>query len=101
MNGDEAAIEVEDAEMEQAMMDRAKSVARQAVATYINPNDIARHITTQFDNEYGSFWHCLVTRSVHTHWHEDFGYQVNPKGQQNNFIHFIVGDVGILLFKTD
>ncbi|EGX44351.1 Dynein light chain [Orbilia oligospora] len=81
---------VKSADMAEPMQEDAIKVAQEAMEKWNIEKDIAQHIKKEFDNRFGSTWHCIVGRN--------FGSFVTH--ETKHFIYFYLGHVAILLFKT-
>ena len=76
--------------MSQEMIEDVLSVTKNALKAHKIEKDIAHSIKTEFDNKFGSTWHCIVGK--------DFGSFVTH--QSNHFIYFYLEGLAFLLFKT-
>ncbi|KAF3934135.1 hypothetical protein ABW20_dc0100654 [Dactylellina cionopaga] len=89
-NTGEMKVNVKSADMLETMQSDAIAVSQKAMADFNIEKDIAQYIKREFDNKYGSTWHCIVGRN--------FGSFVTH--ETKHFIYFYIGHVAILLFKT-
>lgn len=55
-----------------------------------NEQEVASFIRKEFETKYGPTWNCFVGRN--------FGSFVTH--EQNNYIYFYVGQMGVLIFKS-
>mmetsp|Transcript_3938 Transcript_3938/g.15207 ORF Transcript_3938/g.15207 Transcript_3938/m.15207 type:complete len:90 (-) Transcript_3938:213-482(-) len=83
-------IVVKATRMDQEMQDTAVTVAQDAIKEYMTEQEIASAIKQKFEGIYHTTWHCFVGR--------DFGCYVTH--QENAFIYFYVGQLGVCLFAT-
>ena len=82
---------IKNADMSEEMQLDAVDCASQALERYGIVKDIAAYIKKKFDKKYNPTWHCIVGRN--------FGSYVTH--ETKNFIYFYVGQVAILLFKSE
>ncbi|KAK6539500.1 Dynein light chain [Orbilia ellipsospora] len=81
---------IKSVDMAEKMQEDAIAVAKSSMDQYNIEKDIAQAIKKEFDQRYGSTWHCIVGRN--------FGSFVTH--ETKHFIYFYLGHVAILLFKT-
>lgn len=77
-------------DMSEEMKQYAVDCAKEALEKLNIEKDIADYIKKSFDKKYNPTWHCLVGRN--------FGSYVTH--EKEHFIHFYLGQVAILLFKS-
>ncbi|VDL49917.1 unnamed protein product [Hymenolepis diminuta] len=82
---------VKNADMSEEMQQKAVDIAKEAMEKFSIEKDIAAHLKKAFDKEYSQTWHCVVGRN--------FGSYVTHESK--HFIYFYMGQVAILLFKSD
>lgn len=68
---------IKNVDMAEEMQQEAIELASQALNKYNIEKDIAAHIKKQFDNKYGTTWHCVVGKN--------FGSYVTH-GEESSFI---------------
>lgn len=77
-------------EMPQSMENFAILCAQEGLTKAYNEQQVAAYIKKEFDNKYGLTWNCFVGRN--------FGSFVTH--EENNYIYFYIGQMGIVLFKN-
>ncbi|KAK0153575.1 Dynein light chain 2, cytoplasmic [Merluccius polli] len=82
---------IKNADMSEEMQQDAVECATQALEKYNIEKDIAAFIKKEFDKKFNPTWHCIVGRN--------FGSYVTH--ETKHFIYFYLGQVAILLFKSD
>ncbi|VDN10342.1 unnamed protein product [Dibothriocephalus latus] len=68
----------------------AAQAALEALQMHTSESAIAKNIKQEFDRRYKPAWNCIVGKH--------FGSYVTH--ERDNFIHFTLGKVTVLLFKT-
>ena len=84
--------EITDAEMCKRKRRNAIKFAKEAIQSHIKYSDIATFITMKFEKLYGGTWSCIVGID------QDFESYVYH--QNNSYIDFRCGELGIVLFKS-
>lgn len=77
-------------EMPKNMENFAILCAQEGLTKSYNEQQVAAFIKKEFDGKYGPTWNCFVGRN--------FGSFVTH--EQNHYIYFYVGQMGIVLFKN-
>lgn len=88
---DDKKVVIEQSAMPKDMQEHAISTALRAIDTYKATHEAATFIGNEFNKKYGKYWQCVLgnhftSRIFH-----------NP----NHYIRFSIGDLKILLFRTD
>mmetsp|Transcript_46157 Transcript_46157/g.56665 ORF Transcript_46157/g.56665 Transcript_46157/m.56665 type:complete len:99 (-) Transcript_46157:196-492(-) len=84
-------VVVKIADMADDMKQSAIEIAEEGLDKYSIEKDVATFIKKAFDKKHEPTWHCVVGRN--------FGSYVTH--ETKHFIYFYVGQVAILLFKSD
>uniref|UniRef100_A0A452R203 Dynein light chain n=1 Tax=Ursus americanus TaxID=9643 RepID=A0A452R203_URSAM len=82
---------LKNANMLEEMQQDSMECAIQTLEKYNIEKDIVAHIKKGFDKEYNPTWDCITVRN--------FGGYVTH--ETKHFIYFYLGQVAILLFKSD
>ncbi|CCW68622.1 unnamed protein product [Phytomonas sp. Hart1] len=77
-------------DMKKSMVNYAIQCAHESLTKGNNEQEVAALIKAEFDKKYGPTWNCFVGRN--------FGSYVTH--EENHYIYFYIGQVGILLFKS-
>jgi dynein light chain LC8-type len=72
------------------MQNDAVDIATKAIEAHVREADIALQIKREFDKKHNPTWQCVVGR--------EFGACVVQESK--HFIHFYLGQLSILLWKT-
>ncbi|MFH4978100.1 hypothetical protein AB6A40_004809 [Gnathostoma spinigerum] len=87
----EPMITIQSVEMEIARARVAQQVAKdQLMNGVVDQSQIARVLKEKFDEAYGPSWNCIVGNS--------FGSYISHR--TNNFIHFYIDNIAVLLYKS-
>ncbi|KAF5403551.1 Dynein light chain like [Paragonimus heterotremus] len=73
---------------EEMKMDAIK-FSEEALQCKMAPKTMSFHIKQEFERKYGPVWHCVVGKN--------FASYVTHEAE--HFIHFLLGDLGIILYK--
>ena len=79
------------ADMSEDMQQDAVDTAIQAMEKFTIEKEISAYIKKDFDKRYSPTWHCIVGRN--------YGSFVTYESRY--YINFHLGDIAILLFKSD
>lgn len=79
------------ADISPEMQNEALDIATKALKEHQMEKDIAAHIKKEFDKRHSPAWQCVVGRN--------FGADVVHENK--HFIYFYVGQISILLWKTN
>lgn len=85
-----AVFQVADEALSKYKVEKVKNKYQSFLHYYYEFQDVAVFIKEQFDQKYGTSWHCVVGRN--------FGSFVSH--ETNCFIYFYLNNVAIMLFKT-
>lgn len=77
-------------EMPKDMENYAVLCAQEGLVKVNNEQEVAALLKKEFDTKFGPTWNCFVGRN--------FGSFVTH--EQNNYIYFYIGQMGVLLFKV-
>lgn len=91
MNSSEPTAVIKAADMSYEMQTAAIDFAFNSMRRHKIERDIACFLKKEFDRKYQPTWHCVVGRN--------FGSFVTHRTK--HFIHFYLGQLAILLFKTE
>ena len=86
---------IKNADMPEDMQQDALEFTTQAMEKFNIETDIAAFVKEEFDRKYNPTWQCIVGR--------DFGSYVTHEIETNNqyFIYFCIGQMEVLLFKSE
>ena len=79
------------ADMSEEMISEAQEVAGKAIELHITEKDVALQIKREFDKKHTPTWQCIVGRE----------FVADVVHEAKHFIYFYVGQLAILLWKTD
>lgn len=79
------------ADMTEDLQQDAVDTAIQALEKFTIEKEIAAYIKKEFDKRYSPTWHCIVGRN--------YGSFVTYEARY--YVYFQLGEVAILLFKSD
>ncbi|KAK2574543.1 Dynein light chain 2, partial [Acropora cervicornis] len=82
---------IKNADMSEDMQQDAVEISTQAMEKFNIEKDIAAYVKKEFDKKYNPTWHCIVGRN--------FGSYVTH--ETKHFIYFYLGQVAVLLFKSE
>lgn len=79
------------ADMSEEMISEAQEIAGKAIELHVTEKDIAQQIKREFDKKHSPTWQCIVGRE----------FVADVIHEAKHFIYFYVGQLAILLWKTD
>jgi dynein light chain LC8-type len=79
------------ADMTEDLQQDAVDTAIQALEKFTIEKEIAAYIKKEFDKRYSPSWHCIVGRN--------FGSFVTYEARY--YVYYQLGEIAILLFKSD